>query len=191
MISIFDQLESFTTDQLDAAIAQLPPQRREQALKFKHEQGRKENVLAYRLLCKALGDEYGMMEQPVFEYNEHGKPFIASHPEIHFNLSHCKRAVACIVSSKGRVGIDVECTDRYREGVARYVLSDEEFERVVKSADRDVEFAKYWTQKEALVKMLGTGITDDLKSILSTHSDVQMHTMVCREKGYVYSWCEK
>jgi len=190
MIYVFDEVESFTTAELEAAISALPSQRREQALKFKFEQGRKENVLAYRLLCQALNREFGITELPTFEYNEHGKPSIVGHPDIHFNMSHCKPAVACIVSDKGSVGIDVERIGRFSESLAKYVLSEKEYNQVISSDDREVEFIKYWTRKEALVKMQGTGITDDLKTILETHADTAIHTVVCKEKGYVYSWCE-
>lgn len=57
-----------------AALQQISEQRREQALKFKHEQGRRLCVLAYQLLKQALCEEYGITENPIFDYNENGKP---------------------------------------------------------------------------------------------------------------------
>ncbi len=92
---------------LEVALAEISEQRREQALKFKYELGQRTCVLAYQLLKQLLREEYGIMENPLFEYNEHGKPSIIGHPEIFFNLSHCREAVACVVSD-APVGIDVE-----------------------------------------------------------------------------------
>ena len=75
---------------LEAGLREISEQRREQALKFKYELGQRLCVLAYQLLKRGLREVYGIMENPVFEYNEHGKPSIVGHPEIFFNLSHCK-----------------------------------------------------------------------------------------------------
>ena len=61
---------------LDAALGDISEQRREQALKFKHEQGQRLCVLAYQLLKEGLQQEYGITGNPIFEYNEHGKPSI-------------------------------------------------------------------------------------------------------------------
>ena len=60
MIYINDQLNDID---LDAALAQLSDQRREQALRFRHEQGRRECVAAYLLLCQALEKEYNITEK--------------------------------------------------------------------------------------------------------------------------------
>ena len=59
---------------LEAALKDISDQRREQALKFKHEQGQRLCVLAYQLLKEGLQKEYGLTDNPIFEYNEHGKP---------------------------------------------------------------------------------------------------------------------
>ena len=85
---------------LEAVLAEISPQRREQALKFKYELGQRLCVLAYRLLQQGLREAYGITEPPVFEYNEHGKPAIIGHPDIHFNLSHCKQAAVCVISDR-------------------------------------------------------------------------------------------
>ena len=38
---------------------------------------------------------------------KHGKPFLLEHPQIQFNISHCKNAVLCGIGSKP-LGVDVE-----------------------------------------------------------------------------------
>jgi 4'-phosphopantetheinyl transferase len=120
-IYINDNLAQF---ELDEALPLLSVQRREQCLKFKYELGRKQCAAAYLLLCQGLREEYGITEPPIFAYGEHGKPTIVDHPDIHFNMSHCREAVICMLSNKP-IGIDVETIHRYSESLARYTMSDE------------------------------------------------------------------
>ncbi|MBR1668652.1 MAG: 4'-phosphopantetheinyl transferase superfamily protein [Bacteroidaceae bacterium] len=179
-----DDIGSITSEQLEQAIASLPEWRREKALRFKFEQGRKECAVAYLLLCKALKEGFGIDEQPHFSIGEHGKPSLVEHPEIHFNVSHCKKAVACVVSSEA-VGVDVECIGRYNEALARHVLNDKEYAQVCQSSNPQLLFTSYWTQKEAIVKLTGRGIDDDLKNLLLNYPQVSLHTETHPEKGYV------
>ena len=102
MIYLNDRIFDFD---FETALAELSDQRREQALRFKHELGQRTCVAAYLLLCEGLQKEYGITDKPVFDYGEHGKPFIMGHPEIHFNLSHCREAAICIIAEHP-VGID-------------------------------------------------------------------------------------
>ena len=142
---------------LEAALKEISEQRREQALKFKHEQGQRLCVLAYQLLKQALREEYGITENPVFEYNEHGKPSIIGHPEVFFNLSHCKEAAVCVVSDQP-VGIDVESIREYKEGLVHYSMNDDEIQEIESAEHPDVAFIRLWTMKEAYGKMTGAGI---------------------------------
>jgi 4'-phosphopantetheinyl transferase len=172
---------------LEAALGEISAQRREQALKFKFEQGQRLCVLAYQLLKQGLREEYGITENPVFEYNEHGKPSIVGHPEIHFNLSHCKAAAVCVVSDQP-VGIDVESIREYKESLAHYAMNDEEVRQIEASAHPDVAFIHLWTMKEATLKLIGTGISDDLKTAID-HERFQYTTI--ERATYIYTVCVK
>lgn len=171
-VYIQSNLEDITTQQLDEAIAALPEWRRTLALRFRHEQGKRECAFSYALLCRALREQtaydFEREGMPRFEYGEHGKPTIVGHPELHFNISHCRHAVAVAVADSG-VGIDVECCGRYKESVARYSMSDEELQRIASADCPDLEFTRLWTQKEALFKCIGTGIRDDIRHLLAGH----------------------
>ena len=90
-------------------------------MKFKHEQGRKTCAAAYLLLCEGLRKEYGITEKPVFEYGEHGKPSIVGHPEICFNISHCREAVLCALSDKP-IGVDIESIREYKDTLVHYFV---------------------------------------------------------------------
>ncbi len=150
---------------LDEALARISEQRRNQALKFSHEEGRRLCVAAYKLLKKGLETEYGITENVEFGYAEGGKPFIKGRETIHFNLSHCRTAVACAIHDKP-VGIDIETVRPFKDSLARHVLSLSEYEKVAASADPAYEFTRLWTMKESLLKLTGRGLRTDLQSLL-------------------------
>lgn len=181
MIYLNDDIEHFDWQ---AALPLLSEQRREQCLKFKHELGRKTCAAAYLLLCEGLRKEYGIEQPPVFEYGEHGKPAIMGHPEICFNMSHCREAAICVLSDKP-VGVDIESIHRYSDSLARYTMSEAEMERIEHAERRDVEFIRLWTLKEAVLKHSGEGIRNDLKHVLDVLKDAK--TVINEKKGYIFS----
>lgn len=181
MIYLNDDIEHFDWQ---AALPLLSEQRREQCLRFKHEQGRKTCAAAYLLLCEGLRKEYGIEEPPVFEYGEHGKPSIVGHPEIHFNMSHCKEAAVCVLSDNP-VGVDIESIRRYSESLARYTMSDAEMERILQAECPEEEFIRLWTQKEAVLKLSGEGIRNDMKHVLDGLKNAK--SVINVKKSYIYS----
>lgn len=183
MIYISEGIYDFN---LDAALAEISPQRRDQALKFKNEQGLRLCVLAYQLLKQGLREEYGITENPIFTYNEHGKPSIVGHPEIFFNLSHCKEAAACVLSDHP-VGIDVESIRPFKDSLARYTMNDEELQQIQTVENPNAAFIRLWTMKEAALKLIGTGISNDLKTVLDTTR--YKYTTVERQR-YIYTIAE-
>lgn len=182
MILIDDHIHDYTPEQIAHWMDELPEWRRTQALAFKHDLGRRQCVLAYRLLCQGLRQGYGITEQPTFLYGEHGKPHLHPssfnlHPSPlipHFSLSHCREAVCCAISDRP-VGIDIENTGRkVGDGIVRYSMNEEEQRQIEEagslpdgSNESDRAFLRLWTQKEAVAKLLGTGIRDDFKYILA------------------------
>lgn len=162
-------------------------------MRYKHERGRRESALAFCLLQEMTG-----IADIRFEYNEHGKPSIIGHPDVHFNMSHCRCAVACAVDSVP-VGIDIECTGRYKDSLARYTCSDAELAWIEEgemelrnygitedNGGRDERFTVLWTKKEALLKLIGTGITSDIKNILHQYEGkVEYNTIIDAEGRYV------
>ena len=181
MIYLNDDIEHFDWQ---AALPLLSDQRREQCLKFKHEQGRKTCAAAYLLLCEGLSKEYGIEEPPVLEYGEHGKPSIVGHPEIYFNMSHCKEAAICVLSDKP-VGVDIESIRRYSESLARYTMNDAEMAQIERAERREVEFVRLWTLKEAVLKLSGEGIRNDMKHVLEALKNAK--TVINEKKSYIFS----
>ena len=171
---------------LDEAMTLLSEQRREQVARYKLEGPRRQAVAAYLLLRKALREMYGIYDAPVFEYDANGKPSILGHPEIFFNLSHCRKAVACVVADSP-VGIDVEETCRFSDSIARYTLDDEEYESVVKADNPSQAFIRLWTMKEALLKYTGEGLRRDIKTVLRLSPANKVEFLTELHDGYVVS----
>ena len=184
MIYINDRLFDFD---LAAALAELSDQRREQALRFKYELGQRTCVAAYLLLCEGLQKEYGITEKPVFEFGEHGKPFIVGHSEIHFNLSHCREAAICMIADRP-VGIDIESIRTFKQTLVNYTMNEEEIHQINEAERSDMEFIKLWTRKEAVLKLSGEGISRDMKQVLH-NPPASLTTVVSADLRYIYSFC--
>ena len=178
--------ENINDFDLDEAMTLLSEQRREQVARYKLEGPRRQAVAAYLLLRKALREMYGIHDAPVFEYDANGKPSIFGHPEIFFNLSHCRKAVACVVADSP-VGIDVEETCRFSDSIARYTLDDEEYESVVKADNPSQAFIRLWTMKEALLKYTGEGLRRDIKTVLRLSPANKVEFLTELHDGYVVS----
>ena len=178
--------ENINDFDLDEAMTLLSEQRREQVARYKLEGPRRQAVAAYLLLRKALREMYGIHDAPVFEYDANGKPSILGHPEIFFNLSHCRKAVACVVADSP-VGIDVEETCRFSDSIARYTLDDEEYESVVKADNPSQAFIRLWTMKEALLKYTGEGLRRDIKTVLRLSPANKVEFLTELHDGYVVS----
>lgn len=185
MLYIDDDIMTFD---LAASLGDISEQRREQALRFKHELGQRQCVASYLLLKKALKEMFGIDANPQFDYLGGGKPVIHGHPDIHFNISHCKTAVAVAVDSVP-VGVDIETVRPYKPRLAQYVLSQAELAQVEASEHPDVEFIKLWTRKEALLKLTGEGIRGNLQSVETTSHAIE--TTVNTDKGYVCSFIKQ
>ena len=183
---IKEDLSQVSTQSLQEALRRLPDWRRSQALRFKHTLGQAECAFSYLLLCELLQREYGIDGQPHFVVGPHGKPALLEYPHVHFNMSHCKAGIVVAVSDHP-VGVDIEQVGRGNDALARYAFNEDEYARFVGSDAPSIEFTRLWTQKEAVAKLTGRGIDDNVKQILSSCNNVEIKTWVNKEKGYAVS----
>lgn len=182
MVYINDKVDSLD---LDLALAQVSEQRREQALRFRFESGRRLCLAAYLLLMEGLQKEYGITEKPVFDYSEKGKPSIIGHPDIYFNFSHSGNIALCALSNQP-VGADVETLRKITPSLIRFTMNDIEQTQINTSSNPTMQFLFYWTRKEALLKLTGDGIRNDMKDVLTDSSD-NYHIETVTSDQYVYS----
>lgn len=176
-------------DRLDvaAALQVVSPQRRQQALRYRHEHDQRLCLAAYLLLEQALRQEYGIDRLPPFDYGPQGKPFFASLPHIHFNLSHCREAAVCVVSDHP-VGIDVESLSHYDTALLPPTMSLSEQQHIACAESPAVAFIRLWTMKESLLKLTGQGISEHLPSLLLDTQPYIFHTTIHHD--YIITTCQ-
>ena len=185
MIYLYENLAEYSDESYLKHLNSLPAWRKEKALQYKKLDDRKRSVLAFVLLQRALREEYGINEVPEFVYNEFGKPSFSNLP-IHFSLSHCKNAVACAISNHN-IGIDVESIVPYNPDVARRVCTADELEILEQCSNKDVEFIKLWTAKEAISKYEGMGLSLPFAEV--TISRYLIHSEHYADKNYFSTVC--
>lgn len=105
---------------------------------------------------------FGIRERDVqYVLNDHGKPEIAGHPEIIFNISHSgEYAVAAFLHDINSdaaylydIGVDIERISRVKKGIVSFMKNDAGF------ADEPRDLCRRWTVREAFVKCIGTGLS--------------------------------
>ncbi len=171
---VIDNIHTISYHTVEEILVTLPLWRQHECALIRHPQRRKESILAFHLL-QSLLHSYGIVDDLAFDYLPHGKPILRNHKHIHFNLSHCATAVACIIDSTP-VGIDIERKGRYNLAIAKKVCNDNELSTLLHSDNVDTAFTTLWTRKEAASKLLGTGLTCNIKDILAQHSNITIHS---------------
>ena len=166
MIYLFENPGQIGEEMLARMLLFLPPQRKEKAVAYRYAIDQKMSALAYLLLGFGLRKEYGIQDPPPFSYGEKGKPRLAAHPAIHFNLTHCKRAVACVIS-KRVAGIDAECVQPFEMALAEKICKQSELKAILASDRPDIAFTRLWTEKESVMKYTGEGLHDDVREVLT------------------------
>lgn len=168
-----------------AAMAQLPPERRVKASGYLRDIDRQQCALAALLLRHALHPLPGVAcGLPEVVEGAMGKPRFRDGALPHFNLSHCARAVACVVAPF-EVGVDAESVAPYSPELAEAVCSPAELSWVGGDPWR---FTQLWTRKESLLKWRGTGLCDDLPALLAGARGARFLTLTFPE-GYCVSVC--
>lgn len=119
---------------------------------------------AWPLLGALLRAEYGLEALPAVARDGGGKPFFPQWPALYFNLSHSGGLALCAVG-EAPLGVDVEAVRPRRAGLARHVLSREEFDWFQQLGGDWEAFYTLWTLKEARVKCTGEGLRQAPRTI--------------------------
>ena len=161
----------FDAHAVEECLKWFPKEQAERIEGFSNLSRKIETAASYSLLVEMLRSNGLLKELPSIEYAEGGKPYIKNYPELHFNLSHCRRYVAVAIHSSP-VGVDIECRRKVSQSLIRRVCSEDEQQSIATAQDPDMEFLRLWTCKEAYLKYTGTGIVEPLTGIppqLSSH----------------------
>lgn len=97
------------------------------------------------------------------DQGKYGKPFIKGERDLKFNMTYSGNIVCYIVSTGSDVGIDLEYVDPRFEwfGIANLYFTMKEVDdlKCLSYGKQIREFFKLWTQKEALLKAEGLGLS--------------------------------
>lgn len=128
--------------------------------------------LAGRFLLPFLFNDFPNHE---IEIADTRKPFLPAE-QYHFSISHCSDYAAAMVSSKHRVGIDVELLTPRLHSIKHKFLSNDELQ-FVHSHPQAMQLqllSILWSAKEAMYKWYGNGEVDFDKMLLT--KPFTMHT---------------
>ena len=182
-IAVFDDMSQCTTRAVEQMLPQVSAQRREQALRYQHTLGQFCCLKSWLMLRELSAVS---IQHSDFLYSEHGKPYWPEGP--FFSISHCKEGIAVAVDDQP-IGIDIEAIRHADESLIERVMNEEEKWSVesLELRDRDRAFTRLWTQKEAVLKMLGTGIEsfEQLQNVLSKNRDIELSTF--EKEKYIYT----
>ena len=181
----------------------LPHEVCDAASKIKFTAGKQRKVLGELLLRSIVSRDHNIPSGALrTAYTEKNKPYLESHPDIHFNISHSGHWVV-IAFSDQPVGVDVEKIRKVNLNVARRFFSEEEKRRLFSLPEKEQlsYFFDLWTLKESFLKAIGTGLTRPLKSFTvmqsangfylgesGEYSRIRLRQVPC-EKNYRLSVC--
>ena len=139
------------------------------ANRFKFKHLKKNYILSHGILRKLLSSYLLISPEDIsFSYGPFGKPYL-SNKAIHFNMSHSQDRAIYVFSLKKTVGIDIEYIKPTLsiEDLPLAVLSKQEQEKIAELPlhEQKIAFYKKWTQKEAYLKAIGTGLQNNLAEI--------------------------
>lgn len=188
LIELFDHMELCTEAEVARMLPLVSSQRREEALRYVHTHGRFCCLKSYLMLMEIIGAVSPTLDNttPAFQTNEFGKPFIPGRDDIQFSISHTKNAVA-VAFSRYPIGLDIEQIRHQSDSLVRKTMNEAEQRKIAESGNPDAAFTALWTQKEAVLKLRGTGILDELHDVLTTCDDICLETHINASKNYVWS----
>ena len=156
--------ESFHESRILPLIKKFPSNFQDRLLKYRRWQDCQASVLG-RLLLKYGTKRFFKydLDYNHISYSEFSKPFLSNH-NINFNISHSGLIVLCALTLED-IGIDIEKIDKHINITDfKNQMTDYEYQNIIASKNQTNDFYNWWTQKEAIVKLFGDGLSIPLNS---------------------------
>lgn len=164
MVYYFRQMKEFQNEELKKAKHYISGQREFKISRLRFLKNKRQSAIAYLLLRYGLRKEYGINENVVLSEGSCGKPYLSNYPFVHFNLSHCDKGVACMISDSA-VGIDITSVKKENMSCMYSSMTADEIEKILHAENPAVQFTKFWSLKESYCKCIGMGIDSYIKAI--------------------------
>lgn len=151
----------------------LPQDEMQKVNNYKFIKNRERSIATFYYRRIILSKYTGLSPQELsFKINQYGKPSIENKnfSYIKFNYSHSNDIIIYSITRDSEIGIDIEFIKEISDMnslVNNYFSSEEisTFRNTNNKIDQLNFFYKIWTRKEALLKAIGLGLTEDLKTI--------------------------
>lgn len=145
----------------------LSAEERDRAQRFRKEEDRLRFIVAHGFKRRLLASQLGLdPKQLEFLTGPKGKPFCVNEHAPFFNIAHSGDWVLVAASALAELGVDVESCDRaMSQSVSQYALTVKQQQHVAATENPQLTAMLYWTQKEAISKALGLGLSIDFQTV--------------------------
>ena len=123
---------------------------------------------------KSLGYDSSLLND--LKFTSFQKPYFDK--PIHFNISHSGEYAICAVSKTNKVGIDIEEIKDIPLIDFDNEFSKKELEEIYNAENPLQLFYTYWTQKEAFLKAIGSGLNVPLNKVAIHENKIIWHQEV-------------
>ncbi|OCH97249.1 hypothetical protein A8135_03915 [Legionella jamestowniensis] len=152
----------------DWAMSILDKDEHHRAQRFHFPRHQRRFAVSHAMLRAILGRYLGQSpKELVFTYGPHGKPGIKTNYNLEFNLTHSRELALLAIGQQFPLGIDIEFfSARPYLGLAKTVFSPMEVAGLLQlpSWMQPLAFFHIWSQKEALIKACGLGLSYPTKA---------------------------
>lgn len=148
-------------------LTNISDEKRERIKKFAKLDDAKMVLLADVLIRSVIASELKVSSKTIeFNSNKYGKPFLKGNSRLHFNVSHSRDWIVCVIDNES-VGIDIEKIRPIGFDLFEQFFSVEEYNTLIaKNPEKwQLFFFDLWTLKESYIKAVGKGFSIPLKSV--------------------------
>ncbi|MFC1748584.1 4'-phosphopantetheinyl transferase family protein [Pseudomonadota bacterium] len=174
----------------------LSPEEQDRYQRYRYNKEKQLHLISHYMKRIILSRHHPIIDadQWAFKNGPYGKPSIAdchNIKDLHFNISHSGHLAALAVSLGRPCGIDIECERNSINHLelARRFFHHDEYIDIEKRGKQ--YFYKYWTAKEAFIKLTGKGLNTPLDSFkaYTSHGDtVSIETLDDQIENDVGMW---
>jgi len=163
---------------LQNSLAKFPSDFQDRIKKFRRWQDAQFSILGREMLFKGI-EEVKKQNCPIGEikYTMYNKPYFED-SLVEFNISHSGEIVVCALSDEHQMGIDIEVITNIELQDFKSQMTEKEWSTVNNSGDKRETFFNYWTQKEAVIKAHGQGLSLPLKSFEIRDNSTQINDQI-------------
>jgi 4'-phosphopantetheinyl transferase len=136
-------------------------------------------VLLFEGSRNLFGKYYDDTHLNITKYN---KPFFEK-AGFEFNISHSGEIVICAFCEETEIGVDIETISDIKIEDFKSQMTENEWNRIILSGNKYDAFFDYWTQKEAVIKAHGFGLSLPLQSfeIVNNATFIQQEPFYLKE----------